>query len=62
MQLFKSPLSLLTIFSTVILAALAADEPPKELVIDVVQKAESCKLKAGPGDRVSVHYVRSTVY
>ena len=54
MQFYKLTLALLTFVAT----ALAVD-PPKDLVIDVVEKPESCKLAAGSGDRVSVHYVRS---
>jgi len=37
-------------------AVICAIEPPKELEIDITTKVDNCKLKAGKGDRVKVHY------
>ncbi|KAJ8518130.1 hypothetical protein ONZ45_g4755 [Pleurotus djamor] len=38
------------------LVALAAKEPPKDLVIDVTFKPEDCTVQAKTGDGVQVHY------
>jgi hypothetical protein len=42
-------------------AVICAIEPPKELVIDITTKVDNCKLKAGKGDRIKVHYVSANI-
>lgn len=45
---------LLFIFNSVIAQS---EEPPADLVIDVLEKPDACEGTAAAGDRISVHYV-----
>lgn len=45
------------LFLPLVLSSEQSKEPPKELVIDVVELPKSCVQKAATGDKISVHYV-----